>query len=284
MPPAKLPYLKSAVTDKANSYRWAGGLSINAYGVRVGIRTNSAKALQAIPSFLPLGWKPAASLAVERLYSIVMGRAGAHSFHILYENEVEIARAEDPGILFDRLESSLRLYVAEMSTRRVFVHAGVVAVANRAIIMPARSLGGKSSLTAEFIRAGAVYYSDEYAVLDSRGRVHPYAKPISIREGENYSQTDYPVESFGGVAGKHPLPVGLVILTTYKKGARWRPAQLSAGQGVLAMLDHTVSARRNPDRALDTLSEVVKQAKVIKGMRGEAQDVVKSVLASLKKL
>jgi hypothetical protein len=89
------------------------------------------------------------------------------------------------------------------------------------------------------------------------------------------------VESFGGVAGKRPLPVDLVILTNYKKGARWRPAQLSAGQGVLAMLDHTVSARRHPDRALNTLSEVVKQAKVIKGVRGEARDLVKTVLADL---
>lgn len=283
MPPAKLPYLKLDALANANNFRWAGGLSINAYGVRLGVRTNSAKALRVIPSFLPLGWKPAASRAVERLYSLVISRAGANSFHILYENDVEIARAEAPDILFERLESSLRLYVAEMSTRRVFVHAGVVAVANRAIIMPARSLGGKSTLTAEFIRAGAVYYSDEYAVLDSRGRVHPYAKPISIREGKTYSQTDYPVESFGGVAGKNPLPVDLVILTNYRKGARWRPAQLSAGQGVLAMLDHTVSARRHPDRALDTLSEVVKQARIMKGVRGEARDLVKSVLADLAK-
>ena len=288
LPPAKLPYLKSAVLDKASRFRWAGGLSINAYGVRIGIRTNSAKALRAIPSFLPLGWKPAASSAVERLYSIVMNDApapsAADSFHTLYENDVEIARATVPGMLFERLESSLRLYVAEMSTRRVFVHAGVVAWANKAIIMPARSLGGKSTLTAEFIRAGAAYYSDEYAVLDARGRVYPYAKPISIREDEDYSQTDYSVESFGGTAGKRPLPVGLVIVTNYKKGGRWRPTHLSPGQGVLAMLDHTVSARRHPDRALDTLSEVVKHARVIKGVRGEARDLVKSVLADFAKL
>ena len=287
LPLSTLPFLKSGQTEKTGRSRWAGGLSINAYGVRIGVRTNSARALKLIPACLPLGWKLAASPAVDRLYSVVMrtgSRAGANSFHRLYENEVEIARAEDTGTLFDRLESSLRLYVAEMSSQRVFVHAGVVGWANRAIIMPARSLGGKSTLTAEFIRAGAIYYSDEYAVLDSRGRVHPYAKPISIRQDEDYSQTDYPVESFGGVAGKRPLPVGLVILTSYKKGARWRPAKLSAGQGVLAILDHTVSARRHPDRALNTLSEVVAQARVLRSVRGEAHEMVKSVLAGLESL
>ena len=285
MPLSKLPYLKSGNTDKTNSLRWAGGLAINAYGVRIGIVTNTAKALALIPPRLPLGWRPAASPAVERVYSIVMraaaSRAGADRFHLLYENGVEIARTKDAGTLFDRLESSLRLYVAEMTQRRVFVHAGVVGWRHRAIIMPARSLGGKSTLTAEFIRAGATYYSDEYAVLDSRGRVHPYAKPISIREDEDYTQTDYAVESFGGIAGKRSLPVGLIILTKYRKGARWRPVELSPGQGVLAILDHTVSARRYPDKAFKTLREVVAHAKVIKGVRGEARDLVKSVLAYL---
>ena len=36
---------------------------------------------------------------------------------------------------------------------------------------------------AELLRAGAVYYSDEYAVVDPWGRVHPFAKPLSIRDG-----------------------------------------------------------------------------------------------------
>jgi hypothetical protein len=30
---------------------------------------------------------------------------------------------------------------------------------------------------AELVRAGATYYSDEFAVLDSRGRVHPFPRP-----------------------------------------------------------------------------------------------------------
>ena len=284
---SKLPYLKSGNLDKIDGLRWTNGFSFKAYGVCVGVRTNAASALKLIRASLPIGWKPASSLAVERLYSVAIAdreaRRGAGRLNILYEDDLETVRSKNVEMLFDRLESSLRLYVAEMTRRKVFVHAGVVGWRNQAIIIPARSLGGKSTLTAEFIRAGATYYSDEYAVLDSRGRVHPYAKPISIRDDRDYKQTDYSVESFGGVAGKRPLPVGLVIIANYKKGASWRPKQLSPGQGVLAILDHTVSARRYPDKAFETLRAVVARAKVMKGARGEASEVVKFVLADLEK-
>jgi len=58
----------------------------------------------------------------------------------------------------------------------------VVAWRGRAILLPGRSYVGKSTLVMELVRAGAVYYSDEYAVLDARGRVHPFAQPVALRE------------------------------------------------------------------------------------------------------
>ena len=36
----------------------------------------------------------------------------------------------------------------------------------RAIVIPGRTFSGKSTLVAELVRAGATYYSDEYAVED----------------------------------------------------------------------------------------------------------------------
>jgi len=169
-----------------------------------------------------------------------------------------------------------------MSPRRVFVHAGVVGWRGQAILIPGRSFSGKSTLTAELVKAGATYYSDEYAVLDEHGRVHHYARPLSIRENGHLEKAKrYEVETLGGRSGVKPLPVRLIVVSKYKSGAKWRPRQLSAGEGALALLANTVSARREPKTALAALNHAVSHATVIKGNRGEARQVIDYIFEKL---
>ena len=70
--------------------------------------------------------------------------------------------------------------VARRSPRLLFVHAGVVGWRGLAIVIPGRGSTGKSTLVAELVRRGAVYYSDAFAVLDEAGRVHPYRGAIGL--------------------------------------------------------------------------------------------------------
>ena len=71
--------------------------------------------------------------------------------------------------VLESFATRLKAYIAEMARRRVFVHAGAVGWHGKAIIIPGRSMSGKTSLVRELVRAGAIYYSDEYAVLDLQG-------------------------------------------------------------------------------------------------------------------
>jgi len=268
--------------QKVDRLGWAAGLSIKSYGVRIGIRSNDAVCLQEVSGRLPHQWELLSSDVVDRLYSIIIGgsgpRASVRRFNILYGNHVRLARSTETEDVFDTLETDLRLYVAEVARHRVFVHAGVVGWKGRAIVIPGRSFSGKSTLVAELVKAGATYYSDEYAVFDARGRVHPFLKPLEIREQGDTRQTKISVSELGGEAGHKPLPVGLVLLTRFETGAKWRPRSLSKGKGVLELLANTVSARRNPDQAFAMLQQVATTARILKGVRGQAADIVPAIL------
>src|SRR5208283_5118090 len=112
------------------------------------------------------------------------------------------------------------------------------------ILIPGLSCSGKTTLVAALVGAGATYYSDEYAVLDKEGCVHPYAKRLSIRVPDDKIRIRCRPNELGGTQGVDPIPVGLIVVTQYRIGASWRPRLLSPGRAVLALIDNTVSIRR----------------------------------------
>lgn len=272
--------------ERLDRLGWAAGISFTAYGVRVGVRVNEPRALTRLYEHFPPTWKPSPSPLVERLYSVIVGGAETNSylrrFNLLYADAARLARTRDEEQVLQAFDADLQLYVAEAARRRVFVHAGVVGWQSKAIVIPGKTLSGKTTLVAELVRAGATYYSDEYAVLDYRGRVHPYLSALSLRSAPNAKPQHHRIEALGGIAGDQPLPVGLIIVSEYRAGARWRPQQLSAGQGALELLAHTVSARRQPERVLATLGNAVANAVALKSVRGEAREVAQAILEEQK--
>jgi serine kinase of HPr protein (carbohydrate metabolism regulator) len=268
--------------QKVDRLGWVAGFSIKSYGVRIGIRSNEPLCLKRVCDHLPHGWEAISSEIVDRIYSIIIGgaqkRSGVRRFNLLYGDHVRLATSVDVNEVFHALESDLRLFVAEVAHHRVFVHAGVVGWKGSAIVIPGRSFSGKSTLVAELVKAGATYYSDEYAVLDSQGRVHPFLKPLEIREHGATRQTKVFVNQLGGQAGKKALPAGLVIITHFQEGGKWRPRRLSPGKGTLELLANTVSARSKPEQALAMLQQVAAKAQILKGVRGHATEIAHSIL------
>ena len=58
--------------------------------------------------------------------------------------------------------------------------------------MPGLSFSGNMTLVRAVVEAGAVYYSDEHAMLDEVGRVHPYARPLPFRPPRGVRSTSAP--------------------------------------------------------------------------------------------
>lgn len=274
--------------DKLDRLGWAEGLAARAFGVRVGIRVSEPGVVDRLRRDLPPGWKPARSRVVERLYSLRVGgttpKSRIRRYHLLYADMKRIGRSMDLEETLELLASDVQCYVAEASPTRVFTHAGVVGWRGRAIVFPGKTFSGKTTLVAALVKAGATYYSDEYAVFDSRGRVHPYPSPLSIRDGKGERFGSYTAEELGGSVGSRPLPVGLVVVSEYKSGAHWRPRAMSPGQATLALLANTVSARFQPRVALATLKRAVRRAPVLVGVRGEVEEVVEAMLSEVERV
>jgi hypothetical protein len=272
---------------KADRRGWAAEISLKSYGVRLRVRTNE-------PSWLPRVWQhlPYPCRAVtgarmaDRVYSLVAGPQNGGSekpVNLIYADDVRLARSVQVDEIFDRLETDARLFVAELASDRLFVHAGVVSWQGKAIVIPGRSYSGKTTMVAELVKAGAVYYSDEYAVFDAHGLVHPFPKALELRQPGQWQQSRISVEQLGGRAGRGPIPLGLVLVSGFKAGVRWRPQPISFGQAALALLANTVSARRNPEQALAILEKAVVRAESIRGMRGDAGEIVASILQRIEK-
>lgn len=270
--------------QKVDRLVWAAGVCFTAYGWKIGVRLNRPEGLQRVAACLPPGWEPAEPPFVDFLFSLRLGGAerarNTRHYNLLYYDAALAARSLDAEEVYDALESHLALFLAERARERVFVHAGVVAFGGKALMIPARSGCGKSSLVKALLRAGADYFSDEYAVLDPQGRVHPYPRRLSLRRPGGRPLRCGP-EEFGARTGAGPLPLALIALTKFQPGARWHPRPVAPGPAALEVLNHTVCACSQPVQAMSTLFRAVPAATVLKGVRGEADAAADVLLRHL---
>jgi len=252
------------------------GMSVTAYGVSVGVQTNDPRVFEDLVEHLPPGSARAELFDTGHLYSLLVeadDRAAGSRTSLCVNGRV-LVRSSTLQACLRAFAADVQIHVAEMAPERVFVHAGVVGFRGRGIVLPGRSFAGKSILVRELVRAGAEYYSDEYAVFDSAGDVHSYPRPLMIRNDHDAGVTKHVAPTHAVRAGSGPLPVGLVVMSEFRSGGEWRPRRLSPGRGVLAMLANTVAARRIPEVALTTLQQIVTRVPVVSSERGEASSVV----------
>jgi len=212
----------------------------------------------------------------------VWGVLGSDDSWMVSRDVEPISYVSDPEQALELMLGDLELWVAEMAPDRVFVHAGCAVVDGRAIVLPGRTMSGKSSLTAALVRAGAAYYSDEYAVLDEAGLAGPYPRPLSIRPYDGGPRVRLPVSELGGMAGSEPVPVGLVAAVRFDPVAGWAIEPLTRATAVLRLLDNTVAAQSRTAAAIDALDRVTQDAVLLGGTRADADDAAGRLLEALR--
>ena len=212
-------------------------------------------------------------------YVVTAGRlpgTAEHTGYRISRDGVEVFAAATEDGVFQWLCQDIDNTVAQRSSRMLFVHAGVVGWRGLAIVIPGRSHTGKSTLVAELVRRGALYYSDEFAVLDDTSRVHPYRRTLVLRDERRQLQDLRLVQEEDG--STEPLPIGLIVAAAYQPGAAWQPTVVRGTQAVLPLIDGTVLARQESARMLRIAARVVPTVVTLRGPRSEATEVAARLL------
>jgi hypothetical protein len=169
----------------------------------------------------------------------------------------------DGGVAAGMLRTMLRRAVGASLRNLTCVEAGVVRHQGRGIMLPARALGGTTTLVRALVAAGAELHSDEFALID----------------GDGMLVTDLEVGS--EAAASRAVPLGLVALTVYRPGSEWTPKCITPAEGVVALMACVPAAHEHAADTLATLRLALQAAAVLQGDRGEADGIAAGLLEAV---
>jgi hypothetical protein len=248
--------------------------AFEAFGVPIAVGVANPELLPRVCEVFPPGWRRVEAEQATQRFALTAHDGGVYR---IWWDGGSVAGSADLNVALHVLDNKISAHIALNAPELIFVHAGVVVHDGGAIVIPGASFSGKTTLVAELVCRGATYYSDEYAVIDADGLVHPYARRIAFRGMGAAAALDR-VESQAGAAGDKAAGVSTVVVTQYEPGAGWQPQQISPGVGALALMANTAPAQERPEQSLHAIRRAVEDALVLEGPRGEAASVARQLL------
>jgi hypothetical protein len=203
----------------------------------------------------------------------------SRNYYKVFVNEERIASGPSRWKFLNFFDGLFRVTVGEHAPELVFIHAGVVSWKGRVILLPGHSFSGKSTLVTELVKIGAEYYSDEFALADKNGLIHPFPRHIN-RRADDGKNTPYEIDprDIEAKIGTSPKPCGLVLFTKFRKGSRFSPMSVSKGDCVLNLINFALPIRVNPEFTLRVLNKMVNNAILLESHRPSAEKTAKKIL------
>ncbi len=250
--------------------------SLECYGVHLQLRLDASLPAERLAEVLPPVGRPVPWKPEQSFFALRQVEPGDY--------EVTVARFRlATGLTLDRaldtLDAQVRMALALEAEEYVFVHAGAVALDGFGLILPGRTFAGKSTLVRALIEHGATYYSDEFAVLDANGLLHPYPRPLSIRRAASAAGAEaVDPARLSAAIGRDPVPVGVIASLEYhaQGGLHIQAARSTAG--ITAILENCAAARSATQRVLNVARQAAAAATTLRGRRGEADEAARALL------
>lgn len=250
-------------------------LTADAFGVGVSIHSDDADVLRLIRAQLP-EFPPAAGAGAPRIaYQIACNPARTRV--AVLRGRRTVAVAPDSRSAASHLVNDLQAELGCHADGYTFVHAGVVGIDGEAVLLPARSGAGKSSLVTALLQHGAAYGSDEFAVISREAVVFPYSRSIALRSAvPGLAPARDPAD--GPRLDSRGVRIGAIIFTEFVAGSGFDPQPVSPARAALGLLQHALGTRRRPIQTMTTLHAVVLAARAWAGVRGEADATARAII------
>jgi hypothetical protein len=251
------------------------GLALRAFDCSIIATANSPEAFEILERYIFPSFPRAEATSDAPDISLHIEQGG-EEFRLSKDGE-SFASSGQAIDLVPHLIHLLDEAVVQRLTALRAVHAGTVLVNGRALLLPGATHSGKSSIVAELLRRGATYFSDEYALIDADGLVHPYPRPLLLRRG---SPEQFPVLAgeCNARVGNTPAPVGWILLAQYEAGSAWSITPVPQSLALVALLQNTPHALADSPELIEMFQRAVAGATCYAGRRAEAADAATEIM------
>lgn len=241
-----------------------------AFGATVAIEAEDPELFVHLRQWLPAFEEAAATDAPHAHYRILSSHAPAGL--VVMRGRRALASVAALPDAARELAADLVVTLSRTSRDWTFIHAGVVAIDGRAIILPGASHAGKSTLVSALLREGAEYGSDEFAVIDHHGCVRSWARWLGMRRSGQPDERVDPAH-MGARIMDDDVPVGAIVFTSFHAaGANVDLRPVAASEAALRLLPHCLTARARTARTLRALRGLVMSAPAFESPRSGAAE------------
>ena len=170
------------------------------------------------------------------------------------------------------------------------LHSGVVQRNGAGFVFPASPGSGKTTLCCGLLARGWKYLSDEFALIDPQGNLHPYPKALCVKEGSfsvveglslpQLSPYQYKKGAKGRVAYLSPSDIGpqcvsdvcplrYVVFPTYREGAEPSLQRITRGEAAFQVTQLSFNFQKYGPEAMGLLTNAIRSADCYRLTSGE---------------
>ena len=182
--------------------------------------------------------------------------------------------------ILEYLEYKIYTLLIDRLRNYYLIHAGAVALNDKAIMLPASSGGGKTTLIAGLIKNGFRYFTDEIGIIDPHTlEVYPFPKPLNMKIGslplfDNFEpEMELINESQMAIEDKiyhvfvksasvqpinKPLAVGKIVFVQYNPNEKSTLTPISRAKAIFEMAKCSFNQFRFKDEGIAILDRLAR--------------------------